>query len=441
MSPSPSRATLEATRARIVEVLAGPLADLGLDVEAVELSAAGNRRMLRVAVDQDGGVRDQDLVEASRAASEVLDSSDVMGEHALHARGHLTGSGPPAHAPPALAAQCRAAGARHARRRRDRHGPDHARQRRRGHPRPCRATSGRSATPTSPRPSSRSSSTGRGRRCLMDIDLSILRMLEREKEISFDVLVEAIEQALLTAYHKSPGAQDQARVELDRKSGHVSVLAAELDDEGNVIGEHDDTPEGFGRIAATTAKQIMLQRLRDAEDEIRFGEFSGKEGDIVSGVIQQGRNPDDVLVDLGKLEALLPGGERVAGETYDHGTRIKCSGDQRPQGHAGSPGDAVAVPPEPGQEALRARGSRDRRRHGRDRGDRPRGRAPHQDRGPVRRCLASTPRAPASARWGSGCATSCPSSTARRSTSSTGPTNRPRWSPTRSRRPRSPLSR
>jgi len=158
----------------------------------------------------------------------------------------------------------------------------------------------------------------------MDIDLNILRMLEREKEISFDVLVEAIEQALLTAYHKSPGAQPQARVELNRKSGHVSVLAAELDAEGTVIGEHDDTPEGFGRIAATTAKQIMLQRLRDAEDEIRFGEFSGKEGDIVSGVIQQGRNPDDVLVDLGKLEALLPGGERVAGETYGHGTRIKC---------------------------------------------------------------------------------------------------------------------
>jgi N utilization substance protein A len=158
----------------------------------------------------------------------------------------------------------------------------------------------------------------------MDIDLSILRMLEREKEISFDVLVEAIEQALLTAYHKSPGAQTRARVQLDRKSGHVVVLAAEVDDDGNVITEYDDTPEGFGRIAATTAKQIMLQRLRDAEDDIRFGEFAGKEGDIVSGVIQQGRNPDDVMVDLGKLEALLPVGERVPGEVYTHGERIKC---------------------------------------------------------------------------------------------------------------------
>ena len=158
----------------------------------------------------------------------------------------------------------------------------------------------------------------------MDIDLSILRMLEREKEISFDILVEAIEQALLTAYHKTPGAQERARVELDRKSGHVTVLAAEIDEEGNQVGEYDDTPEGFGRIAATTAKQIMLQRLRDAEDDIRFGEFSGKEGDIISGVIQQGRNPDDVMVNLGKLEALLPLGERVPGERYDHGTRIKC---------------------------------------------------------------------------------------------------------------------
>lgn len=158
----------------------------------------------------------------------------------------------------------------------------------------------------------------------MDIDLSILRMLEREKEISFDVLVEAIEQALLTAYHKSPGASEHARVELDRKSGHVSVMARDVAEDGTTSEEYDDTPDGFGRIAATTAKQIMLQRLRDAEDDIRFGEFAGKEGDIISGIIQQGRSPDDVMVDLGKLEAVLPQGERVSGEDYKHGERIKC---------------------------------------------------------------------------------------------------------------------
>lgn len=158
----------------------------------------------------------------------------------------------------------------------------------------------------------------------MDIDMKTLRLLEQEKEIKFDVLVEAIEQALLTAYHKTPGAQKEARVELDRKSGHVTVWAAELDEEGTKLGEYDDTPDGFGHIAATAAKQIILQRLRDAEDEMRFGEFSGKEGDIISGIIQQGRNPDDVLVDLGKMEAILPQSERVPGEDYSHGTRIKC---------------------------------------------------------------------------------------------------------------------
>jgi transcription termination/antitermination protein NusA len=158
----------------------------------------------------------------------------------------------------------------------------------------------------------------------MDIDMAVLRSLEREKEISFEILVEAIEQALLTAYHKTSGAQEKARVELDRKTGHVTVLAAETDEEGNVVAEYDDTPQGFGRIAATTAKQIILQRLRDAEDDIKFGEFSGKEGDIISGVIQQGRDPNDVMVDLGRLEALLPMAERVPGESYQHGARIKC---------------------------------------------------------------------------------------------------------------------
>lgn len=155
--------------------------------------------------------------------------------------------------------------------------------------------------------------------------MSILRSLEREKEISFDILVEAIEQALLTAYHKSPGALEKARVHLDRKSGHVVVYAQETTEDGVPEGEEfDDTPADFGRIAATTAKQIMLQRLRDAEDEIKFGEFSGKEGDIVSGLIQQGRDPHDVMVDLGKLEALLPSGEQVPGEDYSHGSRLKA---------------------------------------------------------------------------------------------------------------------
>ena len=158
----------------------------------------------------------------------------------------------------------------------------------------------------------------------MDIDIAALRMLEREKDIPFDVVVEAIEQALLVAYHRTEGAEPHARVQLDRKSGHVVVWAEERDDEGEVLSEYDDTPEGFGRIAATTAKQIILQRLRDAEDVQKYGEFSEKEGDIVSGTVQQGRDPGDVMVDLGRLEAVLPVAERVPEERYQHGSRIKC---------------------------------------------------------------------------------------------------------------------
>jgi N utilization substance protein A len=158
----------------------------------------------------------------------------------------------------------------------------------------------------------------------MDIDMSALRSLEREKDLPFEVVVQAIEQALLVAYERTPGAHQHARVELDRKNGHVVVWARELDDEGSVASEWDDTPTGFGRVAATTARQVILQRLRDAEDEQRFGEFSGREGDLVSGIVQQGRNPDDVLIDLGKVEGLLPSGERVPGERYEHGSRIKC---------------------------------------------------------------------------------------------------------------------
>jgi N utilization substance protein A len=153
--------------------------------------------------------------------------------------------------------------------------------------------------------------------------MAVLRSLEREKDISLDVVVEAIEQALLVAYHRTEGAQQHARAELDRKTGHVTVYAQELGEDGQVKREYDDTPHDFGRIAATTAKQVILQRLRDAEDEIRYGEFSGKEGDIVSGVIQQGRDPRAVMVDLGKIEAVLPAPEQVPGEKYEHGSRIR----------------------------------------------------------------------------------------------------------------------
>ncbi|MDQ0406653.1 transcription termination factor NusA [Streptomyces sp. NBC_01723] len=160
----------------------------------------------------------------------------------------------------------------------------------------------------------------------MDIDMSALRGLVREKEISFDLLVEAIESALLIAYHRTEGSRRHARVELKRDTGHVTVWAKEDPDdleEGQAAREFDDTPSDFGRIAATTAKQVILQRLRDAEDDATLGEYAGREGDIVTGVVQQGRDPKNVLVDIGKLEAILPVQEQVPGETYPHGMRLR----------------------------------------------------------------------------------------------------------------------
>jgi N utilization substance protein A len=158
----------------------------------------------------------------------------------------------------------------------------------------------------------------------MDIDLSVLKSLEAEKDISMDLAIKAIEDALLVAYHRTDGAAATARVEINRGSGHVTVWAAETGADGAVVREYDDTPEGFGRIAATTARQVILQRLRDAEDELTFGEYAGREGDIVAGVIQQGKDPRAVLVDLGKLEAILPPTEQVPGERYVHGERLRC---------------------------------------------------------------------------------------------------------------------
>ena len=158
----------------------------------------------------------------------------------------------------------------------------------------------------------------------MDIDMSALRMLETEREIPLDRLVPTIEQALVVAYHKSPGALPRARAEIDRKSGHVTIWATETDEAGQAVGEFDDTPQGFGRIAASTARQIILQRLRDAEDDNVLGHFKGREGEILSGLIQQGTNPHMIQVNLSSVEAVLPPPEQVPGEDYSHGQRVRA---------------------------------------------------------------------------------------------------------------------
>jgi len=161
----------------------------------------------------------------------------------------------------------------------------------------------------------------------MDIDMQALVSLAKERDFKVDVLVDAIEQALVSAYHKTPGAYRQARAELDRTTGKVSVFAREEadpeDESGGPMPEFDHTPDDFGRIATATARQVIVQRLRQAGDDAVLGEFAGKEGQLVSGVIQQSSDPRNVHVDLGEVEALLPQHEQVPTEVYVHGERLR----------------------------------------------------------------------------------------------------------------------
>jgi N utilization substance protein A len=157
----------------------------------------------------------------------------------------------------------------------------------------------------------------------MDIDLSVLKFIEREKEIPFNELVSIIEAAILAAYQKHVGNSDPARAELSKSTGHVNIYAPVLDEDGVKTGETEVTPENFGRVAAAAAKQVIFNRLREINDESLFGEFSGKEGDIVAGTIQQGQKSYMVYVNLGTIEAIMPPEEQVPGEDYSHGKRIR----------------------------------------------------------------------------------------------------------------------
>jgi transcription termination/antitermination protein NusA len=162
----------------------------------------------------------------------------------------------------------------------------------------------------------------------MKLDLAALRSVEREKDISFDALVDAIETALATAYrHNNESATPDARVQIDRATGDVVVYAREYDAEGQLVREWDDTPEDFGRVAATTARQVIIQRLRDASSDVTYGEFAGHEREVVLGLVQhheQRAGSKIVMVDLGKgFEAILPPAEQVPGERYEHGDRIR----------------------------------------------------------------------------------------------------------------------
>ncbi|ORI18381.1 MULTISPECIES: transcription termination factor NusA [unclassified Rhodococcus (in: high G+C Gram-positive bacteria)] len=165
----------------------------------------------------------------------------------------------------------------------------------------------------------------------MNIDIAALRAIEADKGVSIETVISTIQSALLTAYRHTEGHQPHAWIDVNRKTGSVRVMAKEIDGDGNTISEWDDTPQGFGRIAATTARQVILQRLRDAEHERSYGEYATHEGEIVGGVIQRDTRANakgTVIVRIGSdangADGVLPPAEQVPGESYEHGERIKC---------------------------------------------------------------------------------------------------------------------
>src|SRR5436189_2647481 len=212
--------------------------------------------------------------------------------------------------------------------------------------------------------------------------IELVHELERDRGIEGDTLIMALEDALLAAYKKTPGASRHAVVELDRLEGDFRVFSIELpaDVEEQLIEEArervltelelaeqengershvlvtdedleidwsgvpedqvkraDVTPENFGRIAAQTAKQVITQRIREAERQIMYDEYVDRVSEVVTGIVQQAGDRNNVLVDLGKVEALLPRSEQVDGERYEQGSRIKAvitevrSGTKGPQ--------------------------------------------------------------------------------------------------------------
>jgi transcription termination/antitermination protein NusA len=153
--------------------------------------------------------------------------------------------------------------------------------------------------------------------------MDALELLERERGVPVEAILDALANALVSAYKRSPGAAEEARVTIDPDSGDIIVYAQELDEDGNVVDEWEDTPDDFGRIAAQTAKQVIQQRLREVKREQVFDLYEGREGDLVTGIVQQIDNRFAIL-DLGDAEAIMPGAERIPYERLQRGNRVKA---------------------------------------------------------------------------------------------------------------------
>ena len=152
--------------------------------------------------------------------------------------------------------------------------------------------------------------------------MEALQALAAEKGMSTDVLLEAVANGLESAYKRRDGAAEQAYVIID-ESFNIAVYAQEVDEDGNVLREWDDTPDDLGRIVAQTVRQVLNQRIREVERDMKYDEYAGREGDIVTGIIQQ-NDARYTLLDLGRVEALLPQSEQVPYERPEPNSRLKA---------------------------------------------------------------------------------------------------------------------
>ena len=158
----------------------------------------------------------------------------------------------------------------------------------------------------------------------MGVDISALVQLTEAKGMPLEQLIQMIEAAVLTAYTETPEPNRYARVQLDRETGDIQIFVPTFNELGERVSEDALEVEGFDRIATSTARQTIKQQMRATNDAEIVGEFTTSVGDVISGIIQQGRDPKMIQVNLGRIEGKIPPQEQVPGEVYTHGERIKC---------------------------------------------------------------------------------------------------------------------
>ena len=158
----------------------------------------------------------------------------------------------------------------------------------------------------------------------MSVDIPSLIQLTEAKGMPLEQLIQAIEAAVLTAYNETPEPNRYARVQLDRETGVINIYVPTFNELGERVSEDILEVEGFDRIATSTARQTIKHQMRATNDAEIVGELTTSVGDIISGIVQQGRDPKMINVNLGRIEGRVPPQEQVPGEVFNHGDRIKC---------------------------------------------------------------------------------------------------------------------